>query len=82
MTEPTAGQREVITILENLIRVAKRNDITIAGFAFSAEHLMFINFGNCSDMGDLRLYETLLEFRNKQIEKGNAPQQQKVDEVN
>lgn len=70
--ELTEGQLEIKAALENVIRLASRHDIHIAGFTFSAEPPLIINFGNVSDMGDIKLYEKLVEMANRQREYGNA----------
>lgn len=79
---PTKEQQEVMNLLENIIRVGRRNNIIVAGFAFSIESPMLVNFGNCSDCGDIRLYEKLVNLRNAQIKNGLEIAQTMVDEVN
>jgi hypothetical protein len=62
MSELTIEQKEVQALIENLIRVASRNKVIVAGFAFAAEPSpMIFNFGNCGDAGDIRLYELLIK---------------------
>lgn len=80
---PTKEQQEVMNLLENIIRVGRRNNIIVAGFAFSIESpMMLVNFGNCSDCGDIRLYERLVSLRNKQLENEAEIPKTWVDEVN
>lgn len=79
---PTKEQQEVMNLLENLIRVAYRNKIIVAGFAFGITSPMLVNFGNCSDCGDIRLYEKLIGLRNKELEHGGEITKTLVDEVN
>lgn len=45
--------------LNYLIQTAASEGVTIAGFAFRVTPPCLINFGNCSDSGDLKLYESL-----------------------
>lgn len=79
---PTKEQQEVMNLLENVIRVARRNNIYVAGFAFSADSPMLVNFGNCSDCGDLKLFEKLISLRNKELERSGQITQTIVEEVN
>jgi hypothetical protein len=80
--KPTKEQLEIIALVENLIRVARRHNVYIAGFAFSSEPNMLTNFGNCTDCGDLRLFESLVHLRDKQIARGEKIQTKIVEEVN
>jgi hypothetical protein len=68
----TQDQQLIQGMIENLIRTASRHKIVIAGFAFSVEPPMVINFGNCSDAGELRLYERLVSMCQEKREKGEA----------
>lgn len=79
---PTKEQQEVMNLLENVIRVARRNNIIVAGFAFALEPAMLVNFGNCSDCGDIRLYEKFVSLRNEQLKHGGQIAKTMVDEVN
>jgi hypothetical protein len=56
----TKEQEEIQKMIEDLLRVATRNKIVVAGFAFSGEPPYVSNFGNCSDSHSLKLYETLV----------------------
>ncbi len=79
--EPTAEQLEFKAKLEQLIREATRTNLYMAGFVFGTEPPIFINFGNCNDAGDLKLYQTLCDFHEKQLKKGVVKNEQ-VTEVN
>ena len=68
-------------LIEDLIRTAKEHHITVAGFAFSAEPLCFTNFGNCSDMAKIKLYELLCEMAEEKRARGQVIQEF-VGEVN
>jgi hypothetical protein len=64
---------EVRAALENLIQVAQKHKVKIAGFAMRYEISPFIlNFGNVSDMGKLALYELLCEMADDKKAKGLA----------
>ena len=84
MKEPNAKQQEVINLIENLVRVTSRYGVVLVGFAFRFEEdsPIFINFGNCSDAADIKLYEKLVEFREDQIKRGSEPTKMAVEEVN
>lgn len=45
--------------LNYLIQTAASEGVTVAGFAFKVDPPVLINFGNCTDSGDLKLYESL-----------------------
>lgn len=50
---------EVRQSIEDLIRLATKHKMIVAGFAFGSEPPCMTNFGNCSDMGDIELYAEL-----------------------
>jgi hypothetical protein len=70
--EISKEQQEVQNLIENLIRVAKRNNVVIAGFAFGINPPMISNFGNCNDAGDIKLYELLTKTCNEKRARGEA----------
>lgn len=45
-----------------LIQTAQKEGVTIAGFAFSENPPSITNFGNCTDCGEIKLYEKLCEM--------------------
>jgi hypothetical protein len=54
--------------LEHLIRVATQDKVIVAGFAFSVGDAFFLlNFGNCTDHGDVRLYEELCRMKDEGV---------------
>lgn len=57
--------------IEHLIQVGMAEGIVVAGFAFHKEGHFIINFGNCSDHGDLRLFEELCRMKDESIADGN-----------
>jgi hypothetical protein len=63
---------QVRTAIENLLRVAKRNGVIIAGFAFGAKDgtRQITNFGNCTDCHKLSLYELLCKECEEKRAKG------------
>jgi hypothetical protein len=77
----TEEQLKIKKQINDLILAAKYANIYIAGFAFSTDPPIFINFGNCADAGELRLYRILCDFRDKQLVRG-AVETEKVTEVN
>jgi hypothetical protein len=69
---PSKGQQEVMNAISDLIRLATRHKIAIAGFAFAVEPPMISQFANTKDARNLVLYETLLKMCNAKIEKGEV----------
>ena len=65
-------EQEVQHLIEALIRTAQRHKITVVGFAFSMEHPMIVNFGNCNDAHKIELYERLVEICDAKRSKGQA----------
>jgi hypothetical protein len=63
---------EVQSIIEDLIRTAEKYKIVVAGFAFGAEPPCIMNFGNCSDYGDIELYAELCSISDDKRRKGYA----------
>ena len=61
---------EVQVIIEDLIRTAEKHKIVVAGFAFGAEPPCLMNFGNCSDYGDIELYAELCSISDDKRRKG------------
>jgi len=45
-----------------LLQTAAKDNVTIAGFAFSENPPSVTNFGNCTDCGEIKLYELLCEM--------------------
>jgi hypothetical protein len=70
--EPTDGQKEVLEAVNNLVRIACRNKIVVAGFTFGVVPAFVSSFGNTSDNLDPRMYKALLEMVKKKKEKGDA----------
>lgn len=68
----TDAQKLVQAEIENLLRIAKRNNVVVCGFAFAAEPPMITNFGNCADAGKLEIYETLVKTCEAKRAKGQA----------
>lgn len=58
--------------LEHLIQIADESGVIVAGFAFAKNGAFIINFGNCSDHGDVRLFERLCELRENSVANGTA----------
>lgn len=75
------GQETIQLMIEELLRVANRHKIVIAGFAIAAEPAMVVNFGNCTDCHKYELYEQLCALAEGQREKGLA-KKTTVSEVN
>lgn len=63
---------EVQSLIEELIRTAEKHKIVVAGFAFGAEPACLMNFGNCSDYGDIELYTELCSISDDKRRKGLA----------
>ena len=68
----TKEQQEVQNLIENLLRVATRYHIYIAGFAFADNPLMISNFGNTNDCSDLKLYEELVKICDRKRTRGEV----------
>jgi hypothetical protein len=62
---------DVQLAIENLIRVATRHKAIVVGFAFSSEPFI-MNFGNCKDAHELKLYERLVELCEEKRKKGQS----------
>lgn len=75
------AQKLIQGMIEELLRVANRHKVVIAGFALSSDPLMIINFGNCTDSHDIKLYEKLCELAQEQRDAGHV-QKTIVSEVN
>jgi len=75
------GSEEVNYLIQELLRVANRHKIAVAGFAISVDPILITNFGNCTDCHDIKLYEQLCELCEQQRQRGNA-RKITVDEVN
>ena len=56
---------EVQTAAENLLRVANRHKVIVAGYLFGLTPPFVVNVGNCVDSGELRLYQMLCEMHEK-----------------
>jgi hypothetical protein len=61
---------EVQAIIEDLIRTADKHKIVVAGFVVGAEPPCLMNFGNCSDYGDIELYTELCNICDDKRRKG------------
>lgn len=61
----TESEQIVQAEIDILLRLAKRHNIVICGFAFSDEPPMLTNFGNRGDAGSLPLYERLVKICEK-----------------
>lgn len=63
------GELPVSTRLavEHLIREAAKENITIAGFAFSEEPLVIGVFGNCENPSDTQMYRALCNLVDKKV---------------
>ncbi len=61
---------EVQVALEYLLRTAEKHNAFVAGFMFSSEPMLFTNFGNCSDCGDIKLYTKLCNLADEKKEAG------------
>ncbi len=68
----TKEQQQLQKMIEDVLRFAKRNKVIVAGFAFSVNNPFVINFGNCTDAGDLRLYEKLVEMCDEKRNSGQS----------
>jgi len=58
--------------IEHLIQVALEEKVVIAGFAFSIEPPSIVNFGNCRDAGELRLFTMLCQTINEKKSLGQV----------
>jgi hypothetical protein len=65
-------QEEIQAHIEALMRLASRYKVVVCGFAFAAEPAMIVNFGNCNDAGELKLYEKLTSMCNEKRLAGQA----------
>jgi hypothetical protein len=64
---------EIKTEIEDLVRSAKRLGVVVCGFAFSSEPKPFMmNFGSCSDYGDIALYTELCSIADEKRRQGLA----------
>lgn len=66
---------DVRIALEHLIQVASGHEIIVAGFVFHREGKFIVNFGNCGDHGDIRLFEELCRVRDESLAAGNVTYQ-------
>lgn len=65
----------------NLLRVARRHKVLVAGFAFRFDtEAVCINFGTCTDANEPELYKLLCEFAERQRAAGRS-QEINVGEV-
>jgi hypothetical protein len=53
---------ETLAALHNLLHVASKEKVFVAGFAFSEGPIAITNFGNCTDSADLELYRLLCQI--------------------
>ena len=74
-------QEKIQNEIENLLRLASRHKVAVAGFAFAADPPMIVNFGNCTDAHTLRLYEMLVKMCEDRRAKGDV-KETIVGEVN
>ena len=81
MREKESAVQDVQFAIEGLLRLARRRGFIVCGFAFSLDPLSVINFGNCKDAHELRLYEKLVTLCENQRSKG-AVTKVTVEEVN
>ena len=58
--------------IEHLLVTAKKQKILIAGFAFSSEPPMIMNFGNCSDCGEAHVFARLCAISSEKIKAGKV----------
>ena len=63
---------EVRTAIEDLVRLAAKHKMVVAGFAFGADPPCMTNFGNCSDAGDIELYAELCSIAEDKRRRGLA----------
>ena len=70
----TDEQKVVQKAIEDLLRLAGRSKVAVCGFAFAAEPPMIVNFGNCTDAHDLKLYSTLVKMCEEKRKHGEAEQ--------
>lgn len=61
---------EIRSTIEDLVRLAERHKVTVCGFAFGSEPPFMMNFGNCSDYGDIELYTELCSIAEDKRRKG------------
>ena len=61
MNDEHLSMQSVQFAIEDLLRLAKRRGIIVCGFAFTDNPPAIINFGNCADASELKLYELLTE---------------------
>jgi hypothetical protein len=66
--------------IEYLIRTAQAEGVAVAGFAFGTAPFI-INFGNCKDWDDPKLYESLCKLAKRERDAGRALSEP-VQEVN
>lgn len=67
--------------LEHLLQVSSEASVVVAGFVFHREGKFIVNFGNCSDHGDVKLFEELCRIRDESLVSGNVTYQA-VNKVN
>ena len=70
MNDEHLSMQAIQFAIEDLLRLAKHRGIVICGFAFTDDPPGIINFGNCSDAAEPKLYETLVEICKIQRDKG------------
>jgi hypothetical protein len=58
-----------------LLQQAAQEKVSIAGFAFGSEPPCFINFGNCKDYTNIKLYERLCEGVREKVAAGKFEKQ-------
>jgi len=72
MTQRGNPPAEVQAAIEDLLRLAAQHKVVVAGFAFCADPASFVNFGNCSDSGDIALYAELCSIADDKVRKGEV----------
>lgn len=64
---------DIKSSIEDLVRLAYERGIAVCGFAFSSEPAPFMmNFGSCSDYGDIALYTELCSIADEKRRAGMA----------
>jgi hypothetical protein len=81
MNDEHLSMQSVQFAIEDLLRLAKRRGIIVCGFAFTNNPPAVINFGNCADAAESKLYETLADVCKVQRAKGMV-KKVSVEDVN
>jgi len=70
----TDAQQDIQLAVEHLIRTASRHGLVACGFVFGfeKESQMIVNFGNCPDAGELKLYQAIVNLCNAQRAQGKV----------